>query len=186
MNEQASTNLEMATPAQVKYLHQLYRSLGWNEDMYRTILNYNFGITSTKYLTKRQAVNFISMLHNALNAIDDRATDKQVYLIRILWAEIDYSNMKEGDRHLNAFLLKHYHKTSLELLTKQECIKLIKQIKVMTSQARARAGKTTVLKRRTVCTLCGQLIMWVELKDGRRVAFDCDENHNATNFHECK
>jgi len=72
----------------------------------------------------------------------------------------------------------------------------------MIAQAEKRKGQTTVLKRRTHCNKCGTLIMWVELKDGRREAFDCSPipnpsqkgkgvkpsriEYTATNFHICR
>ena len=179
-------NIVKATAAQVKYLHVLYRTVGWDEEMYRDMLNYHFGVRSSKDLTFSQATGYISLLQQIIKAMDNRITSKQMYLVHQLWAAIDYSGGKEGDTHLNAFLTKYYNKSTLAQLTKQEGIKLVKQIKQMTKQAEARKGHTTVLKRRTRCTGCGEWIMWVELKDGRREAFDCDEERKPTNFHECR
>lgn len=180
------TNVEKATQNQVKYLHGLYRTLCWDEEMYRSMLAHNYGVKSTADLTKRQANNFIVTLNNILKQLDDRITDKQVYLIRQLWKVIDYSEGREGDIHLNAFILKRFKKVSVTVLTKQEGIKLIKQIGQMTKQAEERKGKTTVLKKRTRCTHCNSWIMWVELSDRRREAFDCDEDGKATDFHKCR
>jgi hypothetical protein len=180
------TNVEKATLPQVKYLHGLYRQLNWDEEMYRSMLHHNYGVKSTSDLTKGQAFNFIINLQKIVKQLDDRVSDKQVYLIRQLWKVIDYSDGKEGDVHLNVFLKKYYHKSTLPALTKQEGIKLIKQIGQMTKQAEARKGKTTVLKKRTHCTFCGELIMWVELSDRRREAFNCDQDGKATDFHKCK
>lgn len=191
--------ISMITPGQTQYLHGLYRALGWDEDTYRSMLNYNFGVNSTSDLKKYQAITWISVLQATVKAIDNTATEKQVWMARQLWLEIDYSEGKEGDKHLNAFIKKYYHKNRLEELTKQECIKFVKQVKTMIGQAKERAGKTTVLRRRSKCVKCGAWIMWVELKDGRRVAFDCKASPNpseggeeegnakyvATNFHEC-
>ena len=178
-------NIVMISPAQLKYLHGLYRALGWDEEMYREMLRHHFGVRSTKDLSFHQATGYISLLQEVVKAMDVRITYKQMFLVRELWKVIDYSQGKEGDKHLNAFLNKYYNRPCLAQLTKGEAIKLIRQIKEMTKQAKARAGKTTVLKRRTQCTRCGQWIMWVELKDGRREAFDCDNDRNPTNFHEC-
>ena len=188
---------EKATPKQVQFLHGLYRTLSWDEEMYRSMLDYNFGVNSTSDLTKQQAFKFITSLRKIIEQLDERVTDKQIYLIRKLWAVIDYSEGKEGDVHLNAFLKKYYNKIGLPGLTKQEGIKLIKQIGQMTKQAEARKGKTTILKKRTHCSRCGSLIMWVQLSDGRREAFDCEEQaipmqkngakvrYLATDFHKC-
>lgn len=180
------TNVEKATQNQVKYLHGLYRTLCWDEEMYRSMLAHNYGVNSTSDLTKKQANNFIVTLNNILKQLDDRITDKQVYLVRQLWKVIDYSEGREGDIHLNAFILKRFKKVSVTVLTKQEGIKLIKQIGQMTKQAEERKGKTTVLKKRTRCTHCNSWIMWVELSDRRREAFDCDDDGKATDFHKCR
>ena len=176
----------MASLKQVKYIHVLYRQLHWHEDIYREHLYRNYGVDSTKDLTLNQAAAWITLLKEILKEMNPMVTDKQAWLIRDLWKQIDYSGGKEGDLHLNNFLTKYYKKNEVEELTKREAIKLIKQIKQMIKQAKEREGKTTVLKRRTRCTRCGEWIMWVQLKDGRREAFDCDENHNATNFHNCQ
>jgi hypothetical protein len=163
------------TPEQVKHLHMLYRSLSWTEDIYRDVLKQNFGVRSTSDLTKKQAIVFISRLLVVIEQtapVQPLATAKQQWLVRNMWTKIDYSGGEEGDIHLNRFLEKYYHKTELKQITKQECIKLIRQIKAMTKQAEARKGKTVVLKKTTPCIYCGQEIMWVQLKDGRRVAFD--------------
>ena len=180
------TNVEKATHNQVKFLHGLYRQLGWDEEMYRSMLAHNYGVNSTVDLTKGQAFKWIATLTNIINQFDDRITDKQVYLIRQLWKVIDYSEGREGDVHLNAFILNRFKKISVTVLTKQEGIKLIKQIGQMTKQAEERKGKTTVLKKKTHCKYCNALIMWVELSDRRREAFDCDEDGKATDFHKCK
>jgi hypothetical protein len=177
---------EKASEKQVKYLHVLYLKLNWDEDMYRSMLLHNYQVASTSDLNKAQAFSFITKLHIILEQFDDRITDKQVYLVRQLWKVIDYSEGREGDVHLNAFILKRFKKVSVTVLTKQEGIKLIKQIGQMTKQAEERRGKTTVLRRKTKCVHCGKLIMWVQLKDGRREAFDCDENNNPTDFHKCR
>ena len=178
--------IEKATPGQVKYLHGLYRQLSWDEEMYRSMLAHNYGVNSTVDLTKGQAFKWIATLKDIINQLDDHITDKQVYLVRQLWKVIDYSEGREGDVHLNAFILKRFKKVSVTVLTKQEGIKLIKQIGQMTKQAEERKGKTTVLKKRTRCTHCNSWIMWVELSDRRREAFDCDDDGKATDFHKCK
>jgi hypothetical protein len=175
-----------ATPGQVKYLHVLYRKLYWDEETYRSMLNNNYGVDSTSDLTKAQAFNWIAKLTKVIAQFDDRVTDKQIYLIRDLWKVIDYAKGEEGDVYLNKFIVKFYRKPSLIDLTKQEAIRLVKQIGQMTKQAEERKGKTTVLRRRTKCVHCGKLIMWVQLKDERREAFDCDEANNPTDFHKCR
>lgn len=182
----ADNHIVRASAAQVKYLHVLYRTVGWDEAMYREMLQANYAVRSTTDLTFEEASRFISLLHQVVKVMDNRITEKQVHLVRKLWAAIDYSGGKEGDAHLNAFVARYYKVARVQGLTRQDGIKLIKQIKQMTKQAEARKGQTTVLKRRTRCTHCGQWIMWVELKDGRREAFDCDDDRNPTNFHECR
>ena len=174
-----------ASEAQVKYLHVLYRKLNWDEEMYRSMLMHNFRVASTTELTKDQAIGFITSLHKILEQFNDRVSSKQLFLIRKVWVPIDYSHGEDGDVHLLAFVKKFFKKDKLEDLTKKEGITLIKQIGQMTKQAEERKGKTTVLRRKTKCVHCGQLIMWVQLKDERREAFDCDENNNPTDFHKC-
>lgn len=181
----AKDSVKMISPKQLQYLHVLFRNLHWNKDMYKDMLERNFNVSSTKDLTLGEANNCIALLQKILAELDPSVTKKQAYTIRKLWAEIDYSGGKEGDTHLDKFLTKFYKKETVEELTKQEAIKVIRQIKQMTKQAEKRKGKTTVLKRRTQCANCGAWIMWVQLADGRREAFDCDEYRNATNFHTC-
>ena len=183
---QTNGKTKMASPAQIKYLHILYRQLNWMKDTYKDMLEHHFGVRSTKDLTLEEAASYITLLNEILSTINPMVTKKQAWLIRDLWKQIDYSNGEEGDLHLNKFLKKYYERRSVEALTKQEAIKLIKQIKQMIKQAKERKGKTTVLKRRTQCNHCGAWVMWVQLKDGRREAFDCDEDRNPTNFHNCR
>lgn len=177
--------VDKATEGQVKYLHVLYRKLNWDEDMYRSMLLHNYQVASTKDLTKTQAIAWITKLTSLVEQLNDRITPKQIYLIRELWRVIDYAKGAEGDVYLNKFIRKYYRKGVLADLTKHEAIRLIKQIGQMTKQAEARKGQTTVLKRRTRCANCGTWVMWVELKDGRREAFDCDQDKNPTDFHKC-
>ena len=179
------TNIDKATEKQVKLLHILYQKLSWDEETYRSMLYHNFGITSHSELTKANAFKWISKLTIVIGQFDDRINQKQMYLIRELWKVIDYAKGEEGDVYLNKLIVKFYRKPSLADLTKQEAIRLVKQIGQMTKQAEERKGKTTVLRRRTKCVHCGQLIMWVQLKDERREAFDCDANNNPTDFHKC-
>lgn len=176
---------EKATEKQVKYLHILYSKLRWDEDMYRSMLMYNYSVTSSKDLTKDQAFAFITKLNILVEKMDLMASKKQIFLIKKLWAPVDYSQGQDGDTHLIAFVKRFYKVEKLEDLTKQEAIKLIKQIGELTKQAEERKGKTSVLRRRCRCSHCGSWIMWVQLSDGRREAFDCDENKNATDFHKC-
>lgn len=178
--------IKMVTPAQVKYIHVLCRQVNWDEELRREMLYHHYEKNSTSDLTQEEASHFIVMLHNVLSTINPLVSDRQIYLIRKLWEEIDYANGEEGDMYLNKFLKKRYQRNRVEELTKQEAIKLIKQIKQMIKQANQRAGKTTVLKRKTQCVHCGAWIMWVQLKDGRREAFDCNDERNATNFHTCR
>jgi hypothetical protein len=176
---------EKATEKQVKYLHILYSKLHWDEDMYRSMLLYNFQVTSSKDLTKDQAFAFITSLNILIEKMELYASSKQIFLIKKLWAPVDYSQGQDGDTHLLAFVKRFYKVDKLEQLTKAEAIKLIKQIGELTKQAETRKGKTTVLRRRCKCSHCGSWIMWVQLSDGRREAFDCDHNKNATDFHKC-
>lgn len=175
-----------ASPAQVKYLHGLYRAVGWDKE-YKYILKNDFGVNSTKDLTLTQAHELIGLLKILVQGEQEqKATYKQITYIRSQWLPIDFSKGEQGDCHLNAFILKRFKKEKVDFLTKQEAIKLINMIKIMTKQATERKGKTTVMKRRTRCVNCGSWIMWVELKNGRREAFDCDEDRKPTNFHNCK
>ncbi len=194
--------VDKATEKQVQYLHFLYRKLNWDEEMYRSMLQHNYGVDSTKDLTKLQAVAWINKLTSLVEQLNDHITPKQMHLIRELWMVIDYAKGAEGDVYLNKFINKYYRKGILADLTKREAISLIKQIGQMTKQAEERRGKTTVLKRRTRCANCGKLIMWVQLKDERREAFDCAPSAStasrsangansgtieyvATDFHKC-
>jgi hypothetical protein len=179
--------IEKATQKQVGFLHQLFEKLNWDETMYREILQYNYGVNSTTRLTKAEAVSFISKLMKIIDQLDDKITPKQEYMIHAEWMKIDYSKGEKGDEHLNAFLVRRFKKNTLKELTRLEATKLIKQIAAMSKQAaiRAKAEGLVVLKKKFYCLFCGAEIMWVELKDKRRIAFDFDENFKATDFHEC-
>lgn len=186
----ARSKQQKATPSQVKYLHSLYRAVGWDEDMYRYVLDNDYGVESTKDLNISEANTLIRLLRAvATGENNELATPKQCTLIRSLWLEIDYSEGQNGDEHLNAFLLKRFKKSKVEDFTKKEAIKLIKIINAMIKQAKSRAGKTTVLKRTAICQYCAQEIMWVQLKSGKREPFDFvrnDSKMEATDFHNCK
>ena len=180
-----------ATKAQVQFLHGLYRRLNWDEDTYRAVLDEQYGVESTLALDIAQANELIQLLRNAITGLDyDRATPKQITLIRHEWLEIDYSNGQQGDLHLNAFLQKRFKKGSVEQLSKQEAIKFLNMIHAMQKQAKAREGKTTVINKLASCVYCFTPIMWVQLKNGERVAFDVikriGKDYEATQFHKCK
>jgi len=186
----AATKTQKATPKQVKYLHGLYRAVGWDEDMYKFVLYNDYGVESTKDLSISDANTLIRVLKAVVTGESNAlASYRQCALIRHLWLEIDYSNGENGDEHLNAFLLKRFKKSKVEDLTKTEAIKLIKMINAMAKQAKERFGKTTVLKRTTICQYCAQEIMWVQLKSGQREPFDFETKDGeliATDFHNCK
>jgi len=182
-----ATSKQPATGGQVKYLHSLYRSLGWDEETYRYALMQDYNVSSTKDLSFHQASELIGLLKAFVAShAPDPATPKQCGLIRHLWADIDYSKGANGDLHLNAFIQRRFRRGTVEDLDKSQAVKLIAMIKSMTRQAAARAGHTTVLKRRTRCLGCQEVIMWVELKDGRRLAFDIGKDDLPSDFHECK
>lgn len=162
-----------ATKSQVQFLHGLYRALNWDQDTYRGVLEEQYGVESTTALDIAQANELIKLLKAVVGGYDfERATPKQVALIRAEWLLIDYSHGQHVDLHLNAFLQKRFKKGTVEQLSKQEAIKLINMIKAMQKQAKAREGKTTVINKLTSCNFCGAPIMWVQLKSGERVAFD--------------
>ncbi|HPR78583.1 MAG TPA: DUF1018 domain-containing protein [Candidatus Limiplasma sp.] len=184
MNKQAT---EKATAGQVKYLHCLYRSLQWDEETYRFVLDHDFGVDSTKDLTIEQAGSLISTLKIFLEAATaEMASHKQCGLIRHLWREIDYSQGRNGDAHLNAFLHKKFNRQRVEELTKTEAIKVIKMINQMTVQYRKREGKTTVMNRHARCLYCDRPIIWVELQSRERVCFDVDADYHPLDFHQCE
>ncbi len=180
---------KMATKPQIGYLHGLYSAMGWDEEQYRFVLS-DYGVSSTKDLSSSQAHHLIQFLSAIVEGEQSvKATHKQCAYIRGLWAEIDYSKGENGEVHLNAFLLKRFGKNSVEELTRHEAIKMVKMVKKMTKQAKARAGKTTVLKKTNWCKYCGSEIMWVQLKSGERVPFDfviANGQLTATKFHNCK
>lgn len=180
-----------ATAKQISYLHGLYRGLGWDKDQYQFVLSNDYGVDSTKDLSISQAHELISLLANVVKAEEvDHVTPKQLTLIRAKWLPIDYSKGENGDEHLNAFVQKKFKKATVDRLSKTEAIKLLKMIASMTKQAKAREGKTTVLKRLASCVHCHTTIMWVQLKSGERVAFDVAKplgsDYEATDFHKCK
>jgi len=180
-----------ATTKQVTYLHGLYRALGWDKDQYQFILSNDYGVDSTKDLSIGQANELIQLLNKIAKAGDiDRASAKQITLIRSKWLAIDYSKGANGDDHLNAFIQKRFKKATVDKLTHSEAIKLIKMIAQMTKQAEQRKGKTVVLKKLASCIYCHTTIMWVQLPNEERVCFDVVRkpggDYEATNFHECK
>lgn len=180
-----------ATPKQIIYLHGLYRAIGWDKDQYMFVLSNDYGVDSTKDLSIGQANELIQLLNKIAKAGDiDRASAKQITLIRSKWMVIDYSKGANGDDHLNAFVQKRFKKATVDKLTHSEAIKLIKMIAQMTKQAEQRKGKTVVLKKLASCIYCHTTIMWVQLPDEERVCFDVVKkpggDYEATDFHECK
>lgn len=186
-----ATQVTMATPAQVKYLHGLYRAANWDSEQYHFVLDNDYGVESTTALTLSQAHEMITLLKSIVMGEDyDRATLKQIALIRSQWLAIDYSKGANGDVHLNAFIQKKFKKAKLEFMTKHEAVKMLNMIKAMTKQAKEREGKTTVIKKLASCVYCYTPIMWVQLQGGERVAFDVvkkpGRDYEATNFHNCR
>ena len=188
----ATKQIIYATTAQKQYLHGLKRLAFWDDDQYYFVLKNNYGVDTSSDLTISQAHELIAILKGIVDGGDVwAATPKQITLIRANWLPIDYSKGEHGDLHLNALIQKKFGKQDVEHLTKKEAIKLINIIAAMTKQAKDREGKTTVLNRQFTCDLCGEPIMWVQLKSGERVAFNIDkplgkEKPKATSFHNCK
>jgi hypothetical protein len=180
-----------ATPSQKQYIHGLYRACGWDDEQYRWMLMNDYGVESSSELTISQAHELIGLLQMVVKGENmDKATMKQITLIRCEWKEVDYSNGENGDVHLNAFIQKKFKKRAVENLSRLEAIKLINMIKFLKKQAKEREGKTVVINKLAACVYCGSPIMWVQLKDGKRVAFNCikkpGRDYEAVSFHECK
>lgn len=183
-----ATLIEKLTEKQASYIKFLLKELDWDADLVAAWLNHHKA-DEISGLSKREAIKGISdllyyleLLHSG--AWDGMATGSQVSTIYAKWRAIDVD--KGTINHLSEFLTKRWKVATPEELTCQQADKCIKAIAGMKAQNDRRAGKTTVLKRKTCCKYCGQKVMWVELKDGRRMAFDFNNRNEATGFHECK
>lgn len=177
-------------------IHALFCDLGWNEFVYRSWLDAYYGVRSSSELTEEQAAGLIKELGVILanqrknkreeNEQGERMiTERQATYLKTLWLDVDYSRGDCGDKHLSVFLEKRFRVKKVGELTCRQAIACIAMVKSMICQAEKRAGKTTVLNRKSRCRYCGEEIMWVELSDGRRMPFDFDSKDKATDFHEC-
>lgn len=186
----------VCTSKQKGRIHALFGELGWNEFVYRNWLKAYYEAESTSELTTVQASALIKDLQGVLGnqkrnreaeatGREKMITDKQATYLKTLWLEVDYSEGDSGDKHLSVFLEKRFRVKKAGDLTCRQAIACIAMVKAMICQAEKRAGKTTVLGKKSRCRYCGGLVMWVQLEDGRRMPFDFDENDKATRFHEC-
>ncbi|MDR1756070.1 MAG: DUF1018 domain-containing protein [Culturomica sp.] len=175
-------------------IHALFSDLGWNEFVYGSWLKAYYHVECPGDLTGGEASRLIRELSEILKnqrrnqeAGDGERmiTSKQETYLKTLWLGVDYSKGDSGDKHLSQFLLKRFRVRKAGDLTCRQAIACIAMIKSMIAQAEKRAGRTTVLDKKSRCRYCDALIMWVQLQDGRRMAFDFDDQNQATNFHEC-
>lgn len=114
---------------QLQRIHVLVKQLGWSDDIYRSALDGFCGVDSAKKLTQKQAAEFIAHLTELLSP--HRASTRQVWKIRTLWAMIDYSKMQEGDKHLTEFLNSRFKVVKPEWLTPIQawnCIQVIERM----------------------------------------------------------
>lgn len=107
-------------------IHIAKKELGLSEEMYREILRKAAGVESAKDLDEegfRKLMRF--MVRDKRYLISPGGlTLKQKLFIQHLARELGWDGEK-----LRGFILKYYHRTSLEALTKKEASKLIESLK---------------------------------------------------------
>jgi hypothetical protein len=114
-------------------IHIVKKELNLSDSEYRDILMESAGVTSSKDLDDgkfRKLMNyFVRSRHYSVNAYG--LTVKQKLFIKHLAGELSWD-----ETHLRNFILKYYHKDSLDKLTRKEAIKAIESLK----HIRMRAG----------------------------------------------
>lgn len=135
------------TPKQVALVHLAAKQLGFDDDLYRTVLKVHGGVESAKALDRRgfERVMAYFTAHGFRSSWTKRtfgtrpgmATPEQIEMIRRLWAEWSGAG---NDVAMNRWLERSYHVSSLRFLTQAAASKAINGLKAMTrrrSQANA-------------------------------------------------
>jgi len=109
-------------------IHIVKNALGIPDEEYRKILQEVSGVSTAKDLNEagfRKLMNyFVRSKYYHVNRYG--LTIKQKLFIKYLAAELGWE-----ESHLNNFLHKYYHKTTIDELTKAEAIKAIESLKAV-------------------------------------------------------
>lgn len=137
----------MMTKAQLGVIHLAKKKLGWNDDMYRTVLRELGGVASAKDLTP-EGFNLVmeyatgwgfrsDWLQRTYGQRRGMASPAQVELIRDLWREWSGG---DDDAALNRWLDRSFGVTALRFATPDKAAGAITGLKKMISRKQARAG----------------------------------------------
>ncbi|MFA5008281.1 MAG: phage protein GemA/Gp16 family protein [Candidatus Omnitrophota bacterium] len=109
-------------------IHIVKKELSLPDSEYRKILQEVCGVSSSKVLDEagfRKLMNyFVRSKYYQVNP--HGLTIKQKLFIKYLAAELGWE-----ESHLNNFLHKYYHKTTIDELTKAEAVKAIESLKAV-------------------------------------------------------
>lgn len=135
------------TPKQTALVHLAAKQLGFDDDIYRTILKVHGGVDSARDLDNRgfERVMAYFTAHGFRSTWTQRtfgkrpgmASPRQVDLIRDLWTE--WSG-KSDEASLNAWLERSFHVTALRFLSSAAAGKAISGLKAMISRKRTPAA----------------------------------------------
>jgi len=146
----------MANLQQIKIIHTLKSKLGWDDDMYRDILQNRYNVKSSKDLSIFQAETLIEEMKKAagqpnyakyrrskgerfedLGKRDEMATPNQLKMIEALWREVSrigQDTMAHEDdfrKSLNSMTKRIAGVDCIEWLKKRAASKLIKALQTM-------------------------------------------------------
>jgi hypothetical protein len=130
-------------------IHSLKNSLGWDDELYREILDDRYGKGSSKELSHIEAKNFISTFEtravemgvwkkkNKKTSVksdnrDEFATEKQIKLIQALWGQVSTTPEAEARAiALRRFLKRIVGVDDLRFLLKGDVEKVVKALEAM-------------------------------------------------------
>jgi len=107
-------------------IHIFKKELNLSDAQYRNLMQRTVHVRSAKDLNDRQYYLFVSYLKRFIcnHMRNSLLSEKQKKYIMSLVQKLQWT-----DEHLENFLRKYYHKTSLEQLTKREASKVIESLK---------------------------------------------------------
>lgn len=137
------------TPAQIKKIHALKRALGWDEDLYREILDDRYGVNTSTRLSAQKAADFIrtfqakavelgvwqvrKIKHQGLKRKDTGyATPRQARLVEALWSQVTRQETEEDSKKaLRHFIKRIIGVDDMRFVEKKDVEKLVRALEKM-------------------------------------------------------
>jgi len=139
----------VATAAQIKKIQTLKRALGWDDDLYREILDDRYGVKSSKQLTIADAANFIETFEKKAiecgvwqkqeqkhadkkRKASHYASVRQIRLIEALWGQVTrQTNEEDKTTALRKFIRRIVDVDDLRFVLKKDVERLVKALEQM-------------------------------------------------------